>query len=323
MNLKELGERKIIEIFARNFDRCENAAVGIGDDAAVFAIDSENYLVVSTDIITQKRHIPGEMTPLQIGKYAVNVNLSDIASMGATPLGLLFSFALPGNIDDKFIEELSKGINSACREHGTCVLGGDTKEHEEVVIAGTALGKVEKNRFLTRAGAGVGDIIGVTGEIGSAAAGFYSLTKNIAGTDKFIKAALEPTARVKEGEILSKYASACMDISDGLAFSFHEIAKASGKGFRVYEEQIPVDEGLERVSELSGVPTGEIIFHKGGDFELLFTVPKEKFEALEKKIDITAIGEVTEKGAIVQKDGKESELDSRGYDAFLGFTTNR
>ncbi|MEE9564335.1 MAG: thiamine-phosphate kinase, partial [Candidatus Hydrothermarchaeaceae archaeon] len=276
MKLKELGERKIIEIFTRNFDRCDNAAVGIGDDAAVFTLDSENYLVISTDLITQKTHIPREMIPLQIGRYAVNVNLSDIASMGAKPLGLVFSFGLPCDIDEKFIEELSEGINEACREHGTCVLGGDTKEHGEIIIAGTAIGRVKKDRLLTRAGAKVGDIIGVTGKIGSAAAGFHCLTRNIADSEKFIKAALEPNARVKEGEILSEYATACMDISDGLAFSLHEIAKESKKGFKVYEERIPVDEGLSRVSELSGVPVREMVFHKGGDFELLFTAPEDK-----------------------------------------------
>lgn len=316
MNLKQLGERKIIEIFARNFDRCADTVVGIGDDAAVFALDSENYLVVSTDIITQKAHIPREMTPAQMGKYAVNVNLSDIASMGAEPFGMLFSFGLPGGIDENFVEELSKGINETCREHGTCVLGGDTKEHSEIVIAGTALGRVKKDGFLTRAGARVGDVIGVTGTMGSAAAGFYCLTKNITG-EKFVKAALEPKARVKEGVILSKYANACMDVSDGLAFTLHEIARESGKGFRVYEERIPVDDDLERISKLSGVPVREMVFHKGGDFELLFTAAKDKFKALEEKIDVTAIGEVIEVGTIIRKGREESELELRGYDAFL------
>ena len=316
MNLKELGERKIIEIFARNFKACENEVVGIGDDAAVFEIDSDNYLVASTDVIIQSTHIPREMTPGQIGKYAVNVNLSDIASMGAKPLGLLLSFALPGTLDESFVEELSNGVNSACHAHGTCVLGGDTKKHSEIVISGTALGRVNKGLVLTRAGAKAGDVIGVTGKIGSAAAGFYCLINNIDDSNDFIKAALEPTARVKEGEILSKYASACIDVSDGLAWSLHEIARASKKGFRVSSEKIPFDSGIERIAEVSGVATDEIIFHKGGDFELLFTAQEERFGKIEKEIDVTAIGEVIAEGAILSKDGRESELDSRGYDSF-------
>lgn len=318
MNLKELGERKVIEIFARNFDRCEDAAVGIGDDAAVFCFDSENYLVVSTDMIAQKTHIPREMTPAQIGRYVVNVNLSDIASMGAEPFGMLFSFGLPETLDGDFVEELSSGINAACREHGTCVLGGDTKKHDEIVISGTALGKVKRGRFLRRGGANVGDLIGVTGKIGSAAAGFYCLTKGIRGA-RFIKAALEPVARVEEGKVLSKYASSCMDVSDGLAFSLHEIARESAKGFKVYWEQIPVDKGLERISQLSEVSMAEMVFCKGGDFELLFTATTDNFDALGREINVTAIGNITEDGTTIWKGDKESELDSKGYDTFLHF----
>jgi thiamine-monophosphate kinase len=316
MNLKDLGERKIIEIFARNFDRCESEIVGIGDDAAVFEIDADNYLVASTDVIIQSTHIPREMTPEQIGKYAVNVNLSDIASMGSKPLGLLFSFGLPGDLSDEFVDELSKGVNDACKDHGTCVLGGDTKKHSEIVISGTALGRVNKDRVLTRAGAKTGDVIGVTGRIGSAAAGFHCLINGIDDPNDFIKSALEPVARVKEGEVLSKYASACMDISDGLAFSLHEIARASKKGFKVSNEKIPFDSDIERIAEISGVATMEIILHKGGDFELLFTASKENFGKIEKEIEVTEIGEVTGEGAILQKDGKDTELDSRGYDSF-------
>jgi thiamine-monophosphate kinase len=316
MNLKELDERKIIEIFARNFKACENEVVGIGDDAAVFAFDDENYLVASTDVIIQSTHIPREMTPRQIGKYAVNVNLSDIASMGAKPLGLLLSFGLPGELDEAFVEELSKGVNSACQAHGTCILGGDTKRHSEIVISGTALGRVDKGLVLTRAGAKAGDIIGVTGKMGSAAAGFYCLINGIDDSNDFIKSALEPVARVKEGEVLSRYASACMDVSDGLAFSLHEIARTSKKGFRVSGEKIPFDSGILRIGEISGIATDEIIFHKGGDFELLFTASKENFGKIEKEIDVTVIGEIIEKGSIVSKDGIESDLDSRGYDSF-------
>lgn len=315
MKLKKLGERKIIEIFARNFDKCDNEVVGIGDDAAVLRLDSENYLAVSTDIITQKVHIPKEMTPRQIGMYAANVNLSDIASMGASPIGLLFSFGLPGDLDESIIEGISAGINSTCKEHGICVLGGDTKEHDEIVISGTALGKVKKNEILTRAGAVAGDIIGVTGKIGSAAAGFYCLTRGIS-QPRFIEAALEPKARIKEGKILSGYASSAMDISDGLAFSLHEIAEKSGTGFKIYEERVPAEDGIKRVSKLTDVPAREMIFHKGGDFELLFTAPEKKFAELERKIDVTAIGEVIDSGAVIVKEGRELELGAHGYDSF-------
>jgi thiamine-monophosphate kinase len=321
MRLSDLGERRIIELFEKNLKKCEEAVVGIGDDACILELDGENCLVVSTDLISQKEHIPREMTPRQMGRYVVNINLSDLASMGAKPLGMVFSFGLPGELDEDFIKGLSKGIREACEEHGACVLGGDTKEHREVVIAGTAIGKVKKGEFLTRSGAEAGDLICVTGTIGSAAAGFYCLTRNIK-EEKFIKAALEPRARVEEGMILAKYASACMDISDGLAFTLHEVARASGVGFLVYEDRVPVDRDVERVSKATGISVGEMVFHKGGDYELLFTLNPQKLDRLKKEMqgrtEITTIGEITKEGGRVKRrDGVEEELEPRGYESFV------
>jgi len=322
MNLSQLGERKIIRIFEREFgkSKCRNAIVGIGDDACVVKFGSK-LIAISTDAIYQKTHIPREMTPRQIGKFAVNVNLSDIAAMGAAPLGLVFSFALPSSLDENFVGELSKGINEACREHKTCVLGGDTKEHSEIVIAGTAFGSIE-NKILKRSAAKVGDLICITGSIGSAAAGFYCLTKNlkIGARKKLVKAALEPKARVREGILLGKHANACIDVSDGLAFSLHEIAKASKAGFLVYEEKIPVDKNVRKVAKLSGVPLREIVFHKGGEYELLFAISPKKFERMKEEIgsDVAVIGEIKKRGKkILNVSGEREELESRGYEAFI------
>lgn len=322
MNLSQLGERKIIKIFEREFgkSRYKNAVMGIGDDACVVKL-GKKLLAISTDAIYQKTHIPREMTPRQIGKFAVNVNLSDIAAMGATPVGMLFSFGLPKNLDENFIGELSKGINEACREHKTCVLGGDTKEHSELVVAGTAFGSIE-NKILKRSAANVGDLVCVTGSIGSAAAGFYCMVKNldVKARSRLIKAALEPEARVKEGILLGRCANACIDISDGLAFSLHEIAKASKVGFLVYEERIPMGKGVVEVAELSGVSLWEIVFHKGGDYELLFTIPPRKFERVKEEIgsDVAVIGEIKKRGKkILNVSGEVEELESRGYEAFV------
>lgn len=331
MELTKLGERKIIEIFSKTFGRCKKAAVGIGDDAAVFELGDErddekdngdkNYLVISTDFISEKSHIPKEMSPYQIGQYVVNVNLSDIASMGAKPVSMLFSFGLPGELDETFVTKLSRGINDACKEHGVCVIGGDTKEHSEIAIAGTALGISKKARVMKRSGAGVGDLICVTGKIGLAAAGVLCITRGLEIEEKIkkrlIKAALEPKARVEEGISMAKDATSCMDVSDGLAFSLHEMARAGGKGFVVEEEKVPTDRGIKEVSRQSNVSTREIMFHKGGDYELLFTVPPEKLAGLEKHVKLTVIGKITKRGKeIVTKEGTAEPLDPKGYESF-------
>jgi thiamine-monophosphate kinase len=314
MKLSELGEREIIKILRRNFEECDRMLVSIGDDASVYDLDGENCLVVSMDVISQKEHIPVEMTPRQIGMYVVNVNLSDLASMGAQPIGIVTSLGLPGDLEDIFIKELSSGINEACSKHGICVLGGDTKEMREISIACTALGMAKKGKFLTRSGARVGDLICVTGKIGSAAAGFYCLIENLK-EERFIKAALEPKARIREGLLLAGYANSCMDISDGLAFSLHEISRASKVGFKVYEEKIPIDPRILDVAEKAGVSSRELIFHKGGDYELLFTIPPEKLKEI--KLNVNIIGEVIPAGAIiVNPEGMEETLSDRGYESF-------
>jgi thiamine-monophosphate kinase len=327
MKLSELGERKIIELFTRSLSPAEEMRVGIGDDACVYEWGGrEGGLVISTDLITCRSHIPREMTPRQIGRMAVNVNLSDLAAMGADPFGLVFALGLPGSLEEDFVVELSLGMDEAAREHGAWILGGDTKEHVEVVISGTALGRVGK-RCLSRGGARVGDFLCVTGVIGSAAAGFYTLLRDLPErpyTRRFLRAALEPQARVREGLALVEKAHACTDISDGLAWSLHEIAHRSGKGFLVYEEAVPTDPDLETVAELAGVPPREILFHKGGDYELLFSLDPSRLDEVREAFaplgtPISVIGEVTVRGERIRGKGEREEepLEPRGYESFL------
>ncbi|MFQ5887928.1 MAG: thiamine-phosphate kinase [Candidatus Hydrothermarchaeales archaeon] len=329
MKLSDIGERKLIEIFAKEFrkNRCENVVVGIGDDATVLSWDDENYLVISNDMISKGSHIPKEMSPRQTGKYVVNINLSDIASMGAKPLSLVFSFGLPPDLDEDFVVELSEGINEACKEHETCILGGDTKEHSEIMISGTAFGIVGRDRLLTRSGAQIGDLVCVTGSIGLAAAGFYALVndlnleKNV--RERAIKAALEPKARIREGIILGRYANACIDISDGLAYSLYEISRMSNVGTMIHEDKVPVDEDVKTISRLLEIKTDEVIFHKGGDYELLFTISPEKYNRLVEKMDeigttVSQIGEVTKEGLKLLNSRKEIiDLEPRGYESFV------
>ncbi len=320
MRLYELGERRIIELFLRNITKSKGAVVGIGDDACVVEFGGE-YLVISTDLLSRRTHFPWEMTPGQIGAYVINASLSDIAAMGATPFGMLVSLGLPKDLDEDFVGGIARGMDAECRKNNVSIIGGDTKAQNELVIVGTALGRVEKGRILTRSGARQGDLVCVTGSIGSAAAGFYCLTNGIK-IGKFIKAALEPKARVKEGRVLSKYASACIDVSDGLAYSLHQLASQSGVGFAVREEDLPVDKDLKKVAEAVGVPVREMAMYKGGDYELLFTISPTKYdkavgELKKVKGRVAVIGEVTGKDRkILTEKGVLEELEERGYDSF-------
>jgi thiamine-monophosphate kinase len=324
MKLSTLGERKIIELFAKHFDKrvCSNVALAIGDDCAVLKLGDDRCLLVSTDTVLEATHIPKEMTPEQIGKYAVNVVLSDIAAMGGSPLGLVFSITLPPDLDEEFIHKLGYGLESAAKEHNTCIVGGDTQKAEEIAITGTGLGTVSEKKVLLRSGAKVGDSICVTGNIGSAAAGFYCLTRDLACPERFIKKALEPKARLEAGGTIAGLASSCIDISDGLALSIHEITSQSKVGSLIYEDGIPIDKGLMGVEKMSGVSAREMVFYKGGDFELLFTIDKENYKEVEEQLKklstkVAKIGEITVKGnKVIDKAGETRELEMRGWDAF-------
>ncbi|NOZ58455.1 MAG: thiamine-phosphate kinase [Euryarchaeota archaeon] len=323
MRLSELGERRVIELLAEVLGECGAAELGIGDDAAVLRL-KDTRVVVSCDLVRESTHMPREMTPEQAGSYAVNVNLSDLAAMGAKPVALLFSLGLPADREEEYVRRLARGIRHACDAHGVCVAGGDTKEAGEVIISGFALGMAEGG-YLTRSGAKPGEVLCITGELGSAAAGFYCLTRGIEHPEReeFLRAALEPRAKVREGMALLGYASACIDVSDGLAWSLHELARRSGAGFEVYEERLPRSRGIAEVAALAGVPEEELLFHKGGDFELLFSVSQEALPALKEEFkrrglaQVTEIGRVVEKGGwLITEGGERRRLPARGYEAF-------
>lgn len=322
MKVSELGERRAIKIFEGIYGGCEKAVLGMGDDACILELDKEHYLVVSTDLLSRRTHFPLEMPPKAIGRYAVNACLSDIAAMGAYPLGLLFAYGFPADTDEKFIREIARGVKEACRKHDTCVLGGDTKEQGELLITGIALGKVRQERVLKRSGAKAGELICITGTMGSSAAGYYAIIKGFEAPKRFMKAAYEPRARIREGITISEFATSCTDISDGLAFSLSEISRASKVGFRVYEEKIPVDRSLGKIAGLAGVAAEELVFHKGGEYELLFTLPEEHLPAVEKemkalKTKVSVIGEIVKRGKkLVRHDGSIENLEPRGYEAF-------
>ncbi len=321
MKLFQIGERKIISILEEYFEPCSNVDTSIGDDAAVLKVN-KRLIVVSSDMVREKTHVPREMSPWKVGWYSVNASLSDIASMGALPSGILLSLGLREDMRVEDLREFASGIKEACRYHNTYVIGGDTKAHSELTVVVTALG--EADRVMRRNSARRGDLICVTGKIGEAAAGFYCLVNKLDISEKeyLLKAAFEPIARVREGNIIAEYSKCCMDISDGLAFSLYEIAEKSNYGFEVFEKKVPRSMGVKKVSRLVNIPEREMIFHKGGDFELLFTIAEGDFEPLKKAlgdmIEITHIGYITDAGRkLITEDGREVELPERGYESFM------
>ena len=326
MKLSDVGERTLIELARKICKRGARVRVGIGDDAAVLDLDSRKCAVVTTDMLVASRHFPPGTSPEQMGRKAVVVNLSDLAAMGAEPLGLVFSVGLPRKLKVKFVERLVGGMDVAAREHGTYVVGGDLDESEEIVISGMAFGVAHRREFLTRSGARVGDLIAITGRLGAAAAGLKLLLKRlpVKSYRALVRAQLEPRARVREGRALARsgFVTSAIDVTDGLAANLWQLARESKVKLIIERERLPEHPIVRRFAARHGFGVDDFVLFGGEDFELLFTVrPRgwEKVRRALKRVGTTAtmIGLVAKgKGVFIQTKGKMRALPDRGYEHF-------
>lgn len=323
--LSDLGERKTIQ-FISNILSKGDVAVGIGDDCA--ALDfGDQYLLISTDMISEETHIPSVITPWQIGWFIVAINLSDIAAKGGKPLGMVLSLGLPKNTTDLFLEELIRGADKCATQYNTSIIGGDTKENPNVMLCGTIFGTVKKEEFMSRTGAQIGDLVAVTGTLGNAGAGHYALKNGIKKED-LLKGLLEPTPRINEGMVLAreKIINSCMDISDGLSSSLYQLMELNKVGFEIEQDKISLSPKLlQLLSENKGLDIYEYGLHFGGDYELLLTLPQDNFEKAKKSLEnigtkITSIGKVTKDNKVViVENGIKTSLPNKGYEHFKEF----
>lgn len=316
--LSDLGEKAVVASLLPKIKG--SAAVGPGDDAAAIEVGGR-YVVATTDIVSRTAHLPAGMTGPEIGWFVAAVNLSDIAAMGARPLGLLLSFCLPRDLPVAELEGMMRGAQDCAASVGSEVLGGDTKEGRELVISGTALGEVAKERILLRKGARKGDLLAVTGTMGLAAAGYAAHARGIPAPAA-VRAFLHPMPRVKEGMALSASGAttSAMDVTDGLAYSVHELTRHSGTHFRVEWERIPVVPLVHAIAEQSGERTEDLVLYYGGDYELLFTIRPELLEHVRGALgsSFTVIGRAEGTENVLIKEGRVLPLESRGYEHFRG-----
>jgi len=296
-----------------------SARLGPGDDAAAIEL-GDRFLVVSTDMLWEATHFHQRMSWRQKGWMAAAVNLSDIAAMGAQPLGFLMAMGLPTHMDDNDVREMVQGAADCCDQFGTDYLGGDTKECSELVVTGTSLGTVPKNGLLTRKGACAGDLLMMTGTAGLASAGLMALELGVT-SEKALKALFEPQPRLKEGTLLSSTGrvTSCMDTSDGLSMSLFELGEASGISFEVDASAVPIDPEVVRLAKMAKRDHLEIALHGGGDYQLLFTVrPEGSGDVLGALGDqAKVIGRCIEgKKNVLRRGRSRKELEAKGYEHF-------
>ncbi|MFZ3060372.1 MAG: thiamine-phosphate kinase [Candidatus Methanoperedens sp.] len=318
MKANEITERELIARIAKLLaGPGDKTILGVGeDDCAVIDIGGEDYLLITTDMLHRKTDFPLRMTGWQIGWMSVAVNLSDLASKGARPIGVVMAMGITSETELGFIEEIARGMDECAGKFGTQIIGGDTDSHDELTMVGTAFGLVRKESLIRRSGAKAGDLVCVTGALGTAGAALIALDKEIPVSQEILKALFEPFPRIYEGMALveSRAVTSMMDISDGLALSLHDIGKASGAGFKIYENRLPVLPAVKKL--LTGGELFDAVVYTGGDFELLFTVAPEKLDKAKKACPLTVIGEVVESGVFIERAGGLEELKARGYEHF-------
>ena len=317
VRLREVGEKRMVRSIASMLS--SSAYLGPGDDAAAIEF-GDRFLVVSTDMLWETTHFHPSMSWWQKGWMAAAVNLSDIAAMGAQPLGLLLAMGLPADLDENEVREMVQGAADCCDQYGTDYLGGDTKECSELVLTGTSLGATPKNGLLTRKGARPGDLLMMTGTAGLASAGLLSLEHEV-DSEKALKALFEPQPRIKEGTLLSStgHVTSCMDTSDGLSMSLHELGEASGLSFEVDASAVPIDPEVVRLAKVANKDQLEIALHGGGDYQLLFTIRPEGLDDVLRDLgnEAKVIGRCVERKKNVLKRGRSrKELEPKGYEHF-------
>lgn len=304
LKVSDIGEKELVKYIIANSRSITP------DDTAVTAFNDTN-LISTSDMLIQSRHFPKNMSYYDMGFKSVTVNVSDLAAMGAEPFGFLLSIAFPKDLELKSFKEIIEGVLKACEYYDIPLIGGDTNEASEIVMSGTALGlcdnPIMKNSY------NLGDIIAVTGDIGLAALGFELGTLD----NKYVKKALKPRAKIKEGQILKEFgATSATDITDGLASELYEIKK-DGFGFMIYEELLNISHDYKSVSDELNLDYLDLILHVGEDFELLFTMSKDNLEKL--PIDYIVIGEVTDSDVVefTLENGFVEEIENRGYEHYV------
>jgi thiamine-monophosphate kinase len=319
--VSSIGERPLIARLSEIFRSTLTPEIIIGagpDDCAVVDITDEECLVVTTDMLHRQTDFPPQMSPWQIGWMAAAVNFSDVAAMGARPVGILSALGFPADTDVGFVEEIARGISDCARTCGAPVIGGDIDTHEELTITGTAIGRVKKSELLTRKGARVGDKVCVTGHAGSAGAALRALENGIHVSRSLLRTLFEPMPRTAEAQRLaaSGTVTAMTDTSDGLAMSLHDLAAVGGVGFRIYEDALPVLDEVRVVAGNSG-DLRELVLYTGGDFELLFTVSPEMVGVAQNVCNLNVLGDVIgqEEGVDIKcTDGVVECVDRKGYE---------
>jgi thiamine-monophosphate kinase len=318
------GERELIDYIRSRLPAAPAwLRVSIGDDAAILEPPRGALDVLTTDSLVEGVHFDFSFcTPEDVGAKAVAVNLSDLAAMGAEPRAALVSLSVPARMPRDGIEAMIDALVASATTYCVAIAGGNiTASPGPLVVTLTVIGSVRPRRALLRSGARPGDAVYVSAAIGAAAAGLGMLREGrpAAAEDEAqcVARYRAPEPRVRLGLLLgrTRAATACIDLSDGLADGARQLRDASGAGFLLEADAIPVHPAARRYFAARGLDPVTAALAGGDDYELLFTSAPRRRGALAAAVRrapglaITRIGAVTKDSEVrLRRDGRDEPL---------------
>ena len=316
-----MGEFDLIDRFFKRPVR--RNALGVGDDCALLAPAPGMQLAVSSDMLVEGRHFLSTADPARLGHKALAVNLSDLAACGARPLAFTLALALP-QADEAWLAPFARGLLALADAHGCELVGGDTTRGP-LNICITVFGEVPPGQALLRSGARAGDDLYVSGTLGDArlALEIFRGTQG-AAADTFEAARLrmeQPTPRVELGQRLRGIASAAIDVSDGLLGDLRHVLRQSGVGASVETAQAVAL--MQAGAQLDAERRLEYVLAGGDDYELLFTAPPGRRDAVQdaaaqSRTRVTRIGRVEAEPGLRLLDAQGQRIE-RHYASFDHF----
>ena len=338
--VSDLGERALIQRITARLKPADWIVIGPGDDAAAIEPVRGQLDVLTTDAQVEGVHFDRRFMPAgAIGHRALAVNLSDVAAMGARPRAALLSLILPDTLDVDVVDGILDGMLRLADAHHVAVIGGNiSRSPGPLIVDVTAIGAAGRRRILTRGGARPGDGVYVTGTIGDGGVGLEMLRAQADLKVRLYEPSVEadlqvglpvqrflyPEPRVRAGTLLAKNraATACMDLSDGLADGVSQIAEASHSGITLEGDALPITGDIRHWHEGQGRDVVDAAIASGDDYELLFTVrPAHQgrlrgVQRLLGGLPITKIGVVTKEPELVVRYSGRSRPLPGGFDHF-------
>ena len=324
----ESGEDRLISRYFKPI-ATHPGAFGLVDDAAIIEPPAGCDLVLTADGVVGGVHFFPDDPPDAVARKALRVNLSDLAAKGARPIGFLLTLALPKEVGDAWLAPFARGLGADAELFGCPLFGGDTdRTPGPITISIAVFGAVPHGKMVRRAGARPGDRVVVTGTIGDAALGL--LLRHDAGAaarwglareqrDHLAARYLVPQPRSAIAAFLGSYASAAMDVSDGLAGDLAKLCRASGVGAEVGTARVPLSDAA-RAAVAKEPALIETVIAGGDDYEVLACVPAEKVEALRQEASGAGVA-VTEIGTVIAGEGEARFLGLDGKPLVLAQTS--